>query len=227
MKTLIAVPCMDQVPMPFCKSLATLQKVGDCTLMMECGSLIYSSRDHLAKQAIKYEADYVFWLDSDMVFEPDTLARMMKTLDEHPEIDILSGLYFRRVAPYTPVVFDQMDIDDEEKAYFTEFKEIPDGLFPVGACGFGCVLMRAEVFLDIQARFERMFAPMAGNGEDIAFCWRARQCGLSIWCDPSIKLGHVGYSTVTREVYETFEQVRRKRDVGKTQNGDEDPHGGV
>ena len=42
MKTLIAVPCMDQVPAPFCQSLAQLQKEGECVLAMKSGALIYT-----------------------------------------------------------------------------------------------------------------------------------------------------------------------------------------
>ena len=109
MRTLIAVPCMDQVPAPFAQSLAMLQKTGECMLSMQIGSLIYTSRNNLAQMAIQMDVDYVFWLDSDMVFEPDTLIRMMDTLQKN-DYDILTGLYFRRVPPYTPVLFDKLDI---------------------------------------------------------------------------------------------------------------------
>ena len=96
MKTLIAVPCMDQVPAPFCQSLAQLKKVGNCSLIMKMGSLIYTARNDIATYAIQNEYDYIFWLDSDMVFKPDTLERMFKTLQDN-DLDILTGLYFRRV----------------------------------------------------------------------------------------------------------------------------------
>ena len=109
MRILIAVPCMDQVPAPFCQSLAMLRKVGDCVLSMQMGSLIYTSRNSLAMKAIQTEADYVLWLDSDMVFEPDTLERLMKTLTEN-NLDIVTGLYFRRVPPYSPVLFDMLEM---------------------------------------------------------------------------------------------------------------------
>ena len=179
MKILIAVPCMDQVPAPFCNSLALLQKVGDCTLMMKSGSLIYTSRNALATAAIQTEADLVFWLDSDMVFQPDTLARMLKTLQEK-DLDMLTGLYFRRVPPYSPVLFDKLEIDGLA-CDFSEFKSIPDDLFEVGACGFGCVLMKTDVFFDVQTQYGNMFAPIGNNGEDVAFCWRARKCGYKIY----------------------------------------------
>ena len=203
MKILIAVPCMDQVPARFCQSLAMLQKVGDCVLIMQMSSLIYTSRNDIATKALQMEADYVFWLDSDMVFEPDTLIRMMDTLQKN-DLDILTGLYFRRVPPYTPVLFSKLDKRTETIFDWAEPKELPDHLFEVEGCGFGCVLMKTDPFIDVQARFGNMFAPIANTGEDLAFSWRARQCGYKIWCDPSIELGHVGYIQSSRQFYESY-----------------------
>ena len=67
--------------------------------------------------------------------------------------------------------------------------------------------MSMDVLLSVAARFEgRMFDPMYGFGEDVAFCWRARQCGYDIWCDSSIELGHVGNCIVTRKYFEAFNE---------------------
>lgn len=206
MKIMVAIPCMDQVPTPFCKSIATLQTVEECAIVFNTGSLIYTSRNALATKAMQNEVDYVMWFDSDMEFEPDTLVKMLNTMREK-DMDILTGLYFRRVYPYSPVLFDQLDIDGEI-CYWSEFKEIPEDIFEVGGCGFGCVLMKTDVFFDVQGRFGQMFAPIANNGEDIAFCWRARQCGYKIYCDPSIKLGHVGYTTIDRAFYEALQRSK-------------------
>lgn len=208
MNILIAVPCMDQVPAPFCQSLAQLQKVGSCVLTMKSGSLIYTARNDLAKTAIQIDADYVFWLDSDMVFKPDILIRMMDTLEKN-DLDILTGLYFRRVPPYSPVLYKKLDINSEfETADYAEYSSIPDSLFEVAACGFGCVLMKTDVFFDVQSKFGNMFAPIGNNGEDVAFCWRARECGFHIWCDPSVICGHVGYSVVDDQFFKAFCEVK-------------------
>lgn len=209
MKILIAVPCMDQVPAPFAQSLALLKRPEgvECSLSMQMGSLIYTSRNNLAQQAIQMEADYVFWLDSDMVFEPDILIRMLKTVQEN-DIDILTGLYFRRVKPYTPVLFDKLDIR-RNICSWSEFHELPDGLFEVGGCGFGCVLMDVSVFLSVQSKHGNMFAPIANNGEDIAFCWRARDCGYKIYCDPTAICGHIGKIIVDEKFYQAFHASKK------------------
>jgi hypothetical protein len=29
-------------------------------------------------------------------------------------------------------------------------------------------------------------------GEDVNFCKRANEMGLEVWCDPTIRIGHIG-----------------------------------
>lgn len=205
MKTLIAVPCMDQVPAQFCQSLAMLKKVGECAIAFQVGSLIYTSRDNLSKKAVSMGADYIFWLDSDMVFEPDILIRMM---DEIEPNTILTGLYFRRSVPFSPVLFEKLEMTDKG-CEWTDFKEIPDKPFEVGGCGFGCVLMPTDAILSVVLQHTHMFNPMNGVGEDLAFCWRARQSGYKIICDPQIKLGHVGHTVIDENFYLTYKENKK------------------
>lgn len=200
MKIMIAIPCMDQVATQFSTSLAMLRKVGDCVIASKQGSLIYAARDDLAKMAIKMDADYVLWLDSDMVFDPDILEKLLQDTEKG---DIISGLYFRRAAPFSPVLYDRMDLVDDKPVH-TEFSEIPEDVFEVGGIGFGCVLMPTDVLLGVALKFGEMFMPFKGMGEDIAFSWRARQCGFKIVCDPKIKLGHVGHIIITEDFYRQF-----------------------
>lgn len=208
-KILIAVPCMDQVPAQFAHSLSTLTSYGipdtEISIWFNLGSLIYTSRNEIAKRALSDGADLVMWFDSDMIFNPDTLKRLLHIIDQGA--DMVTGIYYRRTKPYTPTIFKTMEIDDKkEEAEWTEFESIPSEPFEVAACGFGCVLMRTEMFVAVFAKFGNMFSPIGNVGEDIAFCWRARQCGYQIIADPTIGLGHVGYTIVTREFFETYQQ---------------------
>lgn len=202
-KILIAVPCMDMVSARFAQSLTTLKKVDDCIVSFIIGSLIYDSRNRLAEYAVRINADYILWLDSDMTFPPDVLERMMKVLDEHEEIDVLTGLYFRRAQPFTPVAFDVLETDEKGELHFTNMDEVPDGIREVAGCGFGCVLMRTDCLFDIAGKEGPIwFSPLANVGEDCAFCMRARKYGYKIFIDPSIEFGHMGYAAVTRGFYE-------------------------
>lgn len=205
MKVFVAIPSLDTVPALFCQSLALLQRAEDTIVGFQVGSLVYNARNELARQAIKSEADWVLWLDSDMVFEPDLLKKMLKVCEEN-DIDFLTGLCFRRKPPYTPTLFDRLD-KMEHGASYTTIMSVPEGRFKVGGCGFAGVLMSTDVLLSVAARFGgRMFDPLEGFGEDVSFCWRARQCGYEIWCDSDIELGHIGSMIVTREFFEAYSE---------------------
>lgn len=200
-KVLIAVPCMDMVAAQFAHSLATLQK-GDneCTISMILGSLIYESRNKFAKQAYTIDADYILWLDSDMTFPPDTLLRLIK--DAEAGADVVTGLYFRRAAPYTPVLFKEHT--GQIWTDYNDYKDKGDEPFPVAGCGFGCVLTSKTVMIDVILNSQgRPFDPKDGQGEDLAFCDRATSLGYKIVCDPTIKCGHVGHVLVDEAVYLT------------------------
>lgn len=173
----------------------------------QVGSLIYTSRNQLAAMAIQKEVDYIFWLDSDMMFAPATLRHMVKVLEERcDEQTILSGVYFRRVEPFTPVAFSKLDLSEAPK--WENIAELPDDLFEVEGIGFGCVLAPTQVFMDVLAKFGDMFTPINGVGEDLSFCWRARQCGWKIVCDPRFDLGHVGHHIITRDFWEDYREFK-------------------
>ena len=214
MKVFIAVPSMDTLPALFCQSLALLQRAGDTQVGFEVGSLVYNARNNLARQAIKSEADWVLWLDSDMVFSPDLLQRMLKVCTEN-DIDFLTALCFRRKPPFTPCLFDRLDKSGRGASY-TALMSVPDGRFKVGGCGFAGVLMSTDVLMSVASKFDgRMFDPLEGFGEDVSFCWRARQCGYDIWCDSEIEMGHVGNCIVTRAYFEAYEANKDKKAAGK------------
>ena len=219
MKVFIAIPTMESVPVQFLGSMLQLERPEHTQFGIESGSLIYNARNNLARQAIKSEADWVFWVDSDMAFNPDVLQRMLKVCQEN-DIDFLTAICFRRKPPYTPCIFDRLD-KVEKGASYTAFMSVPDGRFKVGGCGFAGVLMSTDVLISVSAKFNgRMFDPMEGFGEDVAFCWRARQCGYDIWCDSDIEFGHVGQCVVTRGYFEAFNGGIKN--VGESEAGEED-----
>jgi len=208
MKTLIAVPCMDQVAAPFAQSLASLERTGDVVIGFEISSLIYSARNNFAKKAITEAADALLFFDSDMTFEPDTLKRMAAHMEAG--LDIVTGLYFKRKTPFTPVLFSELRRDENGAIHWKDMSDLPDGgMFEVEGCGMGCCMIRKDVLVNMLLNFRTWFTPLEGLGEDLAFCLRARQLGYKIMCDPSIKLGHVGQITVDESLWRAAAAQRR------------------
>lgn len=201
MKILIAIPCADLLDVNFVESLTLLQTPEGTDIKFVASSLIYDARNKLASMAIENGYDYVMWFDSDMTFEPDLLIRL---LDDIKDKDMVTGLYFNRRPPFRPTVFEECDIsqkDREIRVSAVHQKHIPDSMFEIAACGFGCILVRTSVFKEVYEKQGLPFSPLLGLGEDLSFCWRARQQGFKVWCDPKLLCGHTAHIVVGDETY--------------------------
>lgn len=205
MRTMIAVPCMDTIQTQFASCLMELHKPPETTVRFRANSLVYDSRNMMGLEAMDGKYDRVLWLDSDMVFPPDTLERLNEDMDEHG-YDMVTGLYFRRHMPTLPVVYSRIDkpeeVDGKVVKTVTEYTDYPAGtIFPVDGCGFGCVLVTTDLLRHVWDRFGPAFWPYAWGGEDISFCYRAKLIGASMVCDSRIPVGHIGQVTYTEELY--------------------------
>lgn len=205
MKTLIAIPCLDMVHTTFFKAIMSLQRVGDVQFGMTCSSLVYDARNILAKRAVREGFDRVLWFDSDMDFPTDVMKLLSARLDEG--LDFCSGIYFSRKAPVKPIVYQKVgyyhdDEHDEVTPSAIPYYEYPrDQLFECEGVGFGIVMHSVKLLKDVGEKFGLPFSPILGFGEDISFCMRARQLGYKLFCDSSIKAGHIGYGVIDETHY--------------------------
>ena len=212
MKTMVAIPCMDQTCTLFDQCLDNLIPVGEISKTRNPGSLVYVSRNALSEVAISEGFDFVLWIDSDMVFEPDLMQRLMARMDEGH--DIVAPICFRRKVPFTPVIYKTIKLGlTPDENIVNGYKDYPrDSFFEVDACGFGCVMIRVSALKKVLDEQKALFSPLPQFGEDISFCLRAKRSGFKIYCDSSIKVGHISQTVVTEE---TYLQYRR----GEENNG--------
>ena len=200
MKTLIAIPCMDTLPVGFVQSLIYMHKGDNPTVYLKPNSLIYDSRNLLSLYAIENDFDNVLWLDSDMLFPPDTLQRL-----ESHNVDMVTGLYVKRHEPVVPVIYDTIEepvrnADGKLTRNISPYTSYPhDSFFPVAGCGFGCVLTSTKLLRDVWDHFGPAFLPFTWAGEDLSFCYRANQLGYQIYCDSTLSLGHIGTYVYTED----------------------------
>ena len=205
MRIMIAIPCMDMMHSDFVISLTGLRHEGNVRYVYSVSSLVYDSRNGLARRAIVEGFDRVLWLDSDMKFSADLLERLNADLDE--DRDLVSGLYVTRKPPFKPCIFKECgykhkDGDREVRPYADSYYDYPkDSIFEIDACGFGGVLMKTSLLKAVESKYGLPFAPMLGFGEDISFCLRAKDLGAKMYCDSRINLGHVGFYTYTEDNY--------------------------
>ena len=195
MKLLIAIPTLDFVHVDFMRCLINLTtKLKDDGVRFEVsiisGTLVYVARDKLACKAINENFTHVLWLDSDMIFQPTVLEDLLDTGK-----DFVSGIYHARRPGFTSCIFKQCyDLNKIER-----FAEYPKDTFEIGGCGFGCVLIKTDVLKQVQMYFKTCFCPLKDFGEDIAFCNRVHELGMKMYCEPTVRLGHIGHNAVWPE----------------------------
>lgn len=192
MKLMVAVPTVDYVHADFVRSLSQLcLRLGTVRVKADVqiisGTLVYIARNRLVSRAISEEYTHVLWLDSDMTFGPLIVEDLAFC-----EKDMVCGAFVSRRPPYGPCVY--TDISDPAKMKKVEdFGTVP---FRVDGCGFAAVLTSVNLLEDVQRTFGTCFLPTDKYGEDLAFCDRVKQLGREIWCDPSVRPGHIAHVPV-------------------------------
>jgi GT2 family glycosyltransferase len=200
MKVLIAMPVLRNLTVETFQSYLGLDKPPGTGTAIQADTLVYMARNILALTAIERDYTHILWLDSDMTFPHDTLTKMIKSAEEGKEY--ITGLQFSRREPVEPLIaktltWDPKALDDTAVEYYRDY---PEGIFEVAGSGFGVTMTSVKLLTDIASAFgQSPFNPLPQMGEDYSFCWRVTQLGRKMWCDSTIKCGHVGYKEYTEE----------------------------
>lgn len=138
-------------------------------------------REGLAESALKWGADYLFFLDSDMRFGIDIFDRLVKW-----KKDIVSGMYIDRYGKNICKLKGQKEI---LKGCIKKKKE-QKKLIQIESTGFGCLLVKSRVFRELKRPW---FEWKIGRPEDLDWCIKTNEQGFKIYADPSTFVGH-GFS---------------------------------
>lgn len=152
------------------------------------------------------DSEWLFMVDSDMGFAPDTVDRLIEAADP-VERPVMGGLCFalRRsesgplyVTRYVtvPTLYEFVETDTE--CGFRSVLDYPrDAMFPVAATGAACMLVHRSVFEQVRAKhgdhwFDQITHPVFGNtfSEDLSFCVRLAGADIPIHCDTGVKTSH-------------------------------------
>jgi len=136
------------------------------------------NRNYIAAQAIKKGCTHLLHVDDDMIYEPDTLDKLLA----HDK-DIVGGLYKTKY---------------EVQDYVIEYLNtdvMPDKLFECAALGTGLLLVKTEVYKKTpQPWYGYVWFDngMVKESVDWVFCKNARKAGFKVWCDPQVTAKHIG-----------------------------------
>jgi hypothetical protein len=146
-------------------------------------------RNLIAEWVVKGPYDYLFSVDYDISFKPDTLVKMLS----HDK-DIVTGIYRQRNMDHQ--ILEVFEPNDKGGFTHMAWDKIKDkSLFEIGACGFGCVLIKKKVMVDIgypQFKYHAALNHAETFSEDLDFCRKARAKGFKLFADTSIVCEHTG-----------------------------------
>jgi hypothetical protein len=178
----IAIPSGDMVHTDFAIRLANMcANPGAQTFIANAkSSLVMLGRNQLVAAAQLAKATHILFLDTDMIFPHDTLARLLAR-----DKDIIGGLYTQRAAPFHPLGV----------TFEGEHIPVTKSLRRMRIMPTGCLMIRMNVFDKLtKPYFNTRVEGEKLLGEDYAFCENATKAGFEIWCDGdlSVEMGHIG-----------------------------------
>lgn len=196
---LIGIPCQDMVHTEFMQSMINMDKPEGACYTVVKNTLIHDARNIIASNAAKEGFKRLAFFDSDMIIPKNALTKMMAHMDAGCEF--VTGLYVTRRPPkIKPVIYKELwyDFDGEKiDQGATNYYDYPNGLFQIEAAGFGCCLVSMDLINDVGSRYGLPFEHITGMGEDMSFCYKAITLGHKLYCDSTIKCGHVGTKVYT------------------------------
>lgn len=186
MRLAIAVPALDVGPTAFAFALARMyaetRAVVPVVTLAEGAGFVHHARENLLHEVVElWGATHVLWLDTDMVFPPDTAVRLLRH-----NLEIVAANYTTRRAPIRPTAKRHGQPVTSEGAR---------GLEEVEHVGMGVFLMHAAVVAGLPR--PRFWYSTPTETEDVYFCKLVRAAGHRIYVDHDLshEVGHVGQQT--------------------------------
>ena len=170
---------------------------------MPVGGYAAFNRNMSAKRALENKATHLMFIDADMIFPPDGINKLL----DHDKDIILANYNSRGVHEVVSqennetrlILASTLKMGDKKDGNYDviDFETLPkDRIFQVAGGGTGFMLIKTSVFEKLP--YPWFVASEEGREwttEDIFFCELARSKGIEIYCDPTIKMGHIGEYT--------------------------------
>jgi len=194
-KILIAIPTAKYVEAATFKSIFELEVPDGYIIYFEYfyGYNIAQIRNLIVDHTIKNGYDYLLAVDSDMVLPRDTLIKLLNV-----DKGVVSGVYRQRKLD---TVIPEIYISNEYGVVNIDIETLNDSddVIKVEACGFGGVLIKKEVLINMSyPHFVYKDAISIDDtiSEDVYFCNKAKLAGYETYCVTTLRYGHIGEFTL-------------------------------
>lgn len=171
------------------------------------GGLVESRNLAIQTFLAEKKADWLFWIDTDMGFAPDTIDRLLEVADP-VDRPIVGALCFsqREIGPdgyggyrcsATPTIYDWADIKGQ-MGFAVRWDYQRNTLVRCAGTGSACILIHRSVFERLEEKYGRAWydrVPNTSTGqlmsEDLSFCLRAGALGVPVHVHTGLQATHL------------------------------------
>lgn len=212
---LVGIPAGRDLPALTVKSLLATQALCfERQVPFQIGMVVGSAvvqwaRDEVVDLFLQSKATRLFWIDSDMVWEPEQFMRLL-ALSQYRDV-ICAAYPAKKDQPTFYVNWDQ-------NAGLVQGEY---GLLEINGLGLGFTVMHRKVIEQLAANAPRVVDDVSKRdlaavfrigrtpdgrrqGEDMAFFQDIRGLGHTIWLDPTVSLGHYGSKVYTGTIQDAL-----------------------
>jgi len=221
---------------------------GGTELRQMCGTGgISEGRNEVARSFLDgTDAEWLFFVDTDMGFTPDTVDRLVAAADRYA-MPVMGGLCFalRKSSPPGPLHAPQFAMvptcyayaETSDEVGFLPMRDYPrDQVTKVAGTGAACLLIHRDVLAKVResygdAWFDPITHPAGYKGgrrvfsEDLSFCIRLAALDIPLHVDTRVKTSHEkGGVYLTEETYDKEQALARlESEIEVTGLGDRGP----
>lgn len=180
--------------------------------ILENQSLLPLARNTLLNEAYKRKPDDIIWIDTDMVWEPDTLRQLLKH-----DVDVVGSACRKKIPDNVQFNFQLF----KEKSFEPDEK----GLIEVRRLGTGFLRMSRKAYTHLWENDKKyeVQGVMGSNvfeigiwqgrellSEDFIVCEKLLERGFKVFMDPNLTVGHVGTFNYWADVKDFFKKLKEQ-----------------
>ena len=189
MKILLGLPVYRTISVRTASSLIELIKntPHELQVIFQDGVFVHQNQNNICDFATENKFDYVFLIEHDMIFEPETLNKLLAD-----DKDIICANYNFRSEPRQSMVF---RFNAKGELENIPQRELPKETFQAGAIPTGLTLIKTSVFEKLKKPYffyEYDEEGQMKTSQDVYFSLAARLAGFSLWVNPKIEVFHQG-----------------------------------
>jgi glycosyltransferase involved in cell wall biosynthesis len=194
LRVLLAVPTAKHVELDTFKSMWDLHTPHNVQLEFQYfyGYNISQIRNTQVNWMLRNQFDHMLHVDSDMMFPPHTLLMLLQMQTDRRAIT--SGIYIQRKPDQQVCEVYVTDPVSGGHAHLAVHELVPDRILDVAAVGFGCCLVRRDVYEQVPEPWFEYHMHTSGAprvSEDVDLCMKAQAAGFQVAVHTGLRYGHI------------------------------------